>query len=68
MTKKFLHVGCGQAKKDSTTPIFNTDDWVETRLDIDSSVNPDIVASMQDMSMISDNSYDAISTTFSWQF
>ena len=60
MPKKFLHVGCGQAKKDSTTPIFNTDDWTETRLDIDSSVNPDIVASIQDMSMILDNSYDAI--------
>ena len=41
MTKKFLHVGSGRLKKDKTTEVFNTDEWSETRLDIDEDVKSD---------------------------
>ena len=60
MIKKFLHVGCGHNKKEHTTKVFNTDAWEEVRLDINPTVNPDIISSIQDMSSILDSSYDAI--------
>ncbi len=60
MVKKFLHVGPGTDYKDQTTSIFKMDDWKETRLDIDPNVDPDILASITDMSSIDDNSFDAI--------
>lgn len=58
--KKFLHVGCGPKTKEQTTLVFNSDEWAEIRLDIDESVNPDIVASLPDLSDIETGSYDAI--------
>ncbi len=60
MTKNFLHVGCGQNTKEKTTPVFNSDEWNEVRLDIDETVKPDIVASLTDMSCVEDSSHDAI--------
>lgn len=60
MVKKFLHIGCGYNKKDSTTNFFNTSDWDEVRLDIDPKVNPDIVSSIQDMSNVESNTFDAV--------
>ncbi len=60
MSKKFLHVGCGSQTKSNTTPVLNSDDWEEVRLDIDDKVNPDIVADLIDMSVIDDSSYDAV--------
>ena len=57
---KLLHVGCGTLDKSSTTDVFARDEWKETRLDIDDSVNPDIVASITDMNAIEDKSYDAV--------
>jgi len=57
---KFLHVGCGQNDKTKTTDVFATDVWDETRLDIDESVNPDVVSSITDMNNIKDNSFDAV--------
>jgi len=60
MVKKFLHVGCGYMTKESTTPAFNTNDWDEVRADINQDVNPDIIASMTDMSSIDDKSFDAV--------
>ena len=59
-TKKFLHVGCGPKYKDRTTPGFASDDWKEVRLDIDESVNPDIISSVLDLSAIDSESFDAI--------
>ena len=58
--KKFLHVGCGKKRKDSTTSIFNTDQWEEYTLDIDSSCNPTFIGTMTDLNMIADESFDAI--------
>lgn len=58
--KKFLHIGCGPKRKDRTTNVFNKDEWEEVTLDIDPSCKPDIIGSMTDLSMIEDNSYDAL--------
>jgi len=60
MTKKLLHVGCGPARKNSTTRAFNTDEWEEIRLDIDPEVSPDIIGTMTNMSKVPDESVDAI--------
>ena len=57
---QFLHVGCGPKKKDETTVVFNSENWEEVRFDIDKSHNPHILGSMIDMSMIDDNSFDAV--------
>lgn len=56
----FLHIGCGQKRKDQTTRGFNTPEWTEQRFDIDETVNPDIVGTMTDMSAVPDASVDAI--------
>jgi ubiquinone/menaquinone biosynthesis C-methylase UbiE len=56
----FLHVGCGPKKKDRTTQGFNVGEWSEIRLDIDPSVQPDVVGSMTDMSALSSGSVDAV--------
>jgi len=58
--RKLLHVGCGAAKIEHTTPGFNNGEWEEVRLDIDSGVKPDVVASMLDMAVVSDGSVDAV--------
>ena len=60
MNKTFLHVGCGPLNKLRTTAEFMKDDWDEIRLDIDESVNPDIVSSMTDMSSVESDTIDAI--------
>tara|TARA_B100000963_G_scaffold194636_1_gene169312 strand:+ start:5323 stop:5958 length:636 start_codon:yes stop_codon:yes gene_type:complete len=60
MVNTFLHIGCGSSKKEQTSKIFNTDLWNEVRLDINKDVNPDIIASITDMSVIDDNTYDAV--------
>jgi len=61
--KKFLHVGCGNQNKKSTTREFRRGNWKETRLDIDPSVNPDIVATITDMSGVADAYYSALFTS-----
>ena len=57
---KFLHVGCGNKTKTSTTPAFNSPEWQEIRFDIDEKVNPDIVGTMTDMNSVATGSVDAI--------
>ena len=56
----FLHVGCGQKRKDRTTRGFNTEHWRELRFDIDESVKPDLVGTMTDMASVESESVDAI--------
>ena len=58
--KSFLHVGCGAKRKDRTSRGFNTPDWTEIRLDIDASVQPDVIGTMTDMSAVASESVDAI--------
>jgi hypothetical protein len=58
--KYFLHVGCGQKTKALTTKGFNNEAWREIRLDLDPSVNPDLVGSLTDLSMVADESIDGI--------
>lgn len=60
MNKTFLHVGCGRARKESTTPGFSGPEWTELRLDINPAVEPDVVGSMTEMPMVEDASVDAI--------
>lgn len=56
----FLHVGCGHKKKDRTTLGFQAGAWSEIRLDIDPTVQPDVIGSMTDMSALSSGSVDAV--------
>ena len=55
-----LHIGCGPKRKDKTTRGFNTEAWSEVRLDIDPSVEPDVIGTMTDMSAVGSGSVDAI--------
>ena len=58
--KTLLHVGCGPKRKDQTTPGFNSPQWNELRLDIDSAVLPDVLGTMTDMSSVESGTVDAI--------
>jgi len=59
--KVVLHVGCGDKEVGSGLhEHFKNDEWEEIRLDIDPKVEPDIVASILDMSNIGDNLFDAV--------
>lgn len=58
--KRLLHVGCGLKRQDLTTRGFAGADWTETRLDITPEVQPDIVGSITDMSMIPSGSFDGV--------
>jgi predicted SAM-dependent methyltransferase len=58
--KKLLHIGPGTARIEQTTPGFNNGQWQELRLDIDPSVQPDIIGTMTDMALVKDQSVDAI--------
>jgi predicted SAM-dependent methyltransferase len=58
--KKFLHVGCGGARKEHTTKGFNTAFWQEIHFDIDPKASPEILGSIVDMSAIADASVAAI--------
>ena len=59
----FIHVGCGRNDKKRTTREFATRRWTETRLDIDPDVNPDIVATITDMSVVADGGFSALFTS-----
>lgn len=57
---KFIHVGCGQKRKDRTTPGFNLPEWEEVRFDIDVAVQPDIQGTMTDMAAVPTGSMNAL--------
>jgi SAM-dependent methyltransferase len=57
--KSLLHVGCGPVRIGSL-PYFRDGGWDEIRYDIDPSVDPDIVGTSLDMSIIEDGAVDAI--------
>lgn len=55
-----LHVGCGRATLSSLPAVFQNGNWGEIRLDIDPEVNPDITASVSDMSSVEGASAQAV--------
>jgi SAM-dependent methyltransferase len=55
-----LHVGCGSRHIQNLPPLFQMGDWDEIRYDIDPNAEPDIVGSLQDMSLVEDASVEAI--------
>src|SRR5690349_8725356 len=60
-TRNVLHTGCGTYSARKLHPIFGGRGWRETRLDVDSGVQPDIVCSVHDMtSFVPSGAYDAI--------
>ncbi len=56
--RKVLNVGCGPKGRDHGFTGF--EGWQEVRLDIDPSVQPDVMGSMTDMSALDSGSMDAI--------
>jgi hypothetical protein len=57
----FLNVGCGPAhENDHIPPYFRSADWCEIRLDVDPAAQPDIVASITDLSCILSDSVDCV--------
>jgi len=58
--KIVLNVGCGYSARQGLHPAFHGEEWQELRLDIDPSVNPDIICSMIDMQPVATSSVDAI--------
>ncbi|HEY8381816.1 MAG TPA: methyltransferase domain-containing protein [Microvirga sp.] len=58
--RSFLHVGCGQKRKDRTLELFAGSDWREVTLDIDPGAEPDIVDSLPALAKVPDASFDAV--------
>lgn len=63
--KSFLHVGCGAARHQDTPLGREAADWHETRMDVDPTVQPDILGSMTNMSNILAQKFDAIYSSHS---
>lgn len=59
-TGMVLHVGCGKATLSSLPTVFHNGKWGEIRLDIDPAVNPDVVASVSEMSPVASDSAQAV--------
>jgi SAM-dependent methyltransferase len=58
--QQVLHVGCGPARLSSMPAYFQSGSWNELRLDIDESVEPDVVGTMLDMGLVGDETVDAV--------
>ncbi|MEO3428766.1 methyltransferase domain-containing protein [Pelagibius sp. CAU 1746] len=58
--KVVLHVGCGSWRPNALHSDYDTPEWREIRLDINPAAEPDIVASMTDLSPVDSDSVDAI--------
>jgi SAM-dependent methyltransferase len=58
--KLVLHVGCGRRDEQALHERFSGPAWTELRLDVDPGVEPDILASITDMSPVPDASVDAV--------
>lgn len=55
-----LHIGCGSASPKRLPECFKDHRWQEIKLDINAAAEPDIVADVRDMSVVDDNSFDAV--------
>ena len=58
--KTLLHIGCGQANPERLPECFKVGTWKELTLDIDPRVQPDIVATITDMTPVAADSVDAV--------
>lgn len=58
--KTLLHVGCGRQSFDALPPLDWKNEWRQVRVDIDPTVEPDLVASIVDMAGIDDASAECI--------
>ena len=58
--KIVLHVGCGPYDPEALPDELRTEEWQEVRLDIDPNVQPDVISSITDLSLIPDQSIDVI--------
>lgn len=58
--RTLLHVGCGSSNIHHLPSYFQDGNWDELRYDINEAVAPDIIGTLQDMSLIEDGSIDAI--------
>ena len=58
--KQVLHVGCGRQSTTALPEMFQGGSWREVRLDIDPSVQPDYVADVCNMGVISSASMDGL--------
>lgn len=58
--KTLLHIGCGHSTLKDLPAAFHNGQWGEIRYDIDPDANPDIVGSLQDMSLLEDSCVDSI--------
>ena len=61
--KTLLNVGCRFSNK-SELKGFDNDEWEEIRLDIDSTVKPDIVGTLTDMSLVETGSVDTVYSSY----
>ena len=61
--KTLLNVGCGYSNK-SQLKGFDNNNWNEIRFDIDEDVNPDIVGTLTDMSLVETASVDAVYSAY----
>ena len=61
--KTLLNVGCGKSNI-SELHGFKDSDWKEIRFDIDKDVNPDVLGSLTDMSLVETSSIDAIYSAY----
>lgn len=60
LQKRVLNIGCGPKSKSRLHRAFHGPEWDEVRLDIDKSVEPDIVGSIVDMWEVPTASFDAV--------
>ena len=62
--KNLLHVGPDRNTKKDILKYYD-DEWIETRVDINKEVNPDILGSMTDLSNVKNNFYDSVYSSHS---
>ena len=61
MPKILLNAGCGPREHSTRLPaLFAMPEWREVRVDIDATVEPDLVASITDLAEVPDASVDAL--------
>lgn len=58
--KRVLNAGCGPASPLKLHAAFRTQEWIETRFDIEPGVRPDILGSIVDMAEIGSGTFDAL--------